>query len=158
MENSSYRLQTPRQRQPPLPLDFDNAFQPSSVVSTHDPQTLLYDLPVLPSVTSISPPIPRSDRRMDSSGSPTFSGRSQRFKNGRQTPSPNRPNRSTTSLEVTPDELEQFAEHCRSWYYGRDESSGRLISQTLATLPPSQRAPFARLQASIRSEDRKSVV
>ena len=36
-------------------------------------------------------------------------------------------------------------------YFNQDENSGRLMTQTLATLPPSQRAPFSRLQASMRS-------
>ena len=170
MASSSYRLQTPRPRQPPPPLSFDNSFQPSSVVSAHDPQTLLYDLP---STTSISPPTsPRSTRRMVSPGSPSFSGRSRGVRNGRPTPPPSRRNRSTTPLGVTPNELEQFAEYCRSWYdyildnyavliyfryYGQDDNSGRLMTQILATLPPSQRAPFARLQASIRSGYHRSV-
>ena len=142
-------------RQPPLPLNFDSSFQPSSVVSTHDPQTLLYDLPVLPSTTSISPPT--SAKQMVSPGFSSFSGRSQRLRNGRQTPPLSRPNRSTTPLGVTAEELKQFSEYCRSWYYGRDDTSGRLMIQTLATLPPSQRAPFSRLQASIRSAYYRSI-
>jgi len=44
---------------------------------------------------------------------------------------------------------------CR--YYCQDDSAGRLMTQTLATLPPSQRAPFSRLQASIRSAYHRSV-
>ena len=112
MASSSYPLQTPRPRQPPSPLNFDKSFQPKSVVSAHDPQTLLYDLP---STASISPPTsPRSTRRMVSPGSPSFSGRSPG--NGRPTPPPSRRNRSATPLGVTPNELEQFAEYCRSWY------------------------------------------
>jgi hypothetical protein len=42
-------------------------------------------------------------------------------------------------------------------YYGQDDNSGRLMTQILATLPPSQRAPFARLQASIRSGYHRSI-
>jgi hypothetical protein len=42
-------------------------------------------------------------------------------------------------------------------YYSQEEDSGRLMTQTLATLPPSQRAPFSRLQASIRSAYHRSV-
>lgn len=42
-------------------------------------------------------------------------------------------------------------------YYGQDDNAGRLMTQTLATIPPSQRAPFARLQASIRSGFHRSV-
>ena len=154
MGSSSYRLQMPRPRQPPLPLNFDNSFRPPSVVSAHDPQTLLYDLPVLPSTTSTSPPTsPRSARQIVS---PSFSGQSQRLRSGRQTP-PSRRNRSTTSLVVTPNKLEQFAEYCRSWYYCRDDNSGHLMTQTLAALPQSQRVPFTRLQASIRSGYYRSI-
>ncbi|RDX55053.1 hypothetical protein OH76DRAFT_1478532 [Lentinus brumalis] len=72
-------------------------------------------------------------------------------------------------------ELEEFSEHCRAWYesltlatdwsrqlkcdryYQQDDNAGRVMTQTLATLPPSQRAPFARLQASIRSAYHASV-
>lgn len=54
-------------------------------------------------------------------------------------------------------DLEHFAEHCRAWYYDQNDNAGRLMTQTLATLPPSQRAPFARLQASIRSAYHASV-
>lgn len=36
-------------------------------------------------------------------------------------------------------------------YYNQDEEAGRSVAKTLATLPPSQRPPFARLQASVRS-------
>ena len=152
MASSSYRLHASRPRQPPLPLIFDSSFQPSSVVSANNPQTILYDLPVLPSTTLISSPTsPRSARRMISPSSPSFSGRSQGVRNGRPTPPPSRRNISTTPLGISPNELEQFAGYCRSWYYGQDDNSGRLMAQTLATLPPSQRAPFARLQASIRS-------
>jgi len=42
-------------------------------------------------------------------------------------------------------------------YYCQDDDSGRLMTQTLATLPPSQRAPFSRIQASIRSAYHRSV-
>lgn len=44
-----------------------------------------------------------------------------------------------------------------SRYYHQEEDAGRLMTQTLATLPPSQRAPFSRLQASIRSAYHRSV-
>ncbi|KAI8993074.1 hypothetical protein BD414DRAFT_412420 [Trametes punicea] len=65
--------------------------------------------------------------------------------------------RSVTPSRPMRSDLEQFAEHCRAWYYQQDEDAGRLMTQTLATLPPSQRAPFARLQASIRSAYHASV-
>ncbi|KAH9485115.1 hypothetical protein JR316_0002022 [Psilocybe cubensis] len=158
MSGPSYRLQAPRPRRPPSPLNFDNSFKPTSVVSTfHDSQTLLYDLP---STVSMSPPptSPRSGGRVISPTSPSFPGRSSRGpRNGRPTPPPSSRNRSATPLGVAPSELESFAEYCRAWYYCQDDNSGRLMTQTLATLPPSQRAPFSRLQASIRSAYHRSV-
>lgn len=42
-------------------------------------------------------------------------------------------------------------------YFSQDDNSGRLMTQTLATLPPSQRAPYTRLQSSIRSAFHRSV-
>ncbi len=42
-------------------------------------------------------------------------------------------------------------------YYNQDDHAGRAMTQTLATLPSSHRAPFARLQASIRSAYHASV-
>ena len=157
MANSSFRLQTSRLRQPPLPLNFDSSFHTLSVISAHDPHTLLYDLPILPSTSLISPPPSPRARRTNSPGSPSFSGSSREVRNGAPTSPLNRRNGSTTPLEVIPDELEQFAEYCRSWYYGQDSNSRRLMNKTLATLPPSQRAPFARLHASIRSGYHRSI-
>ncbi|PPQ68421.1 hypothetical protein CVT24_004842 [Panaeolus cyanescens] len=156
MSGPSYRLQTPRPRQPPSPLNFDNSFKSSSLVHVHqDSQTLLYDLP---SATTISPPTsPRSPNRVVSPSSPSFPGRSRGIRSGRPTPPPSSRNRSTTPSGVASSELEQFAEHCRAWYYCQDDNAGRLMTQTLATLPPSQRAPFSRLQASIRSSYHRSV-
>ncbi|KDR75189.1 hypothetical protein GALMADRAFT_122854 [Galerina marginata CBS 339.88] len=156
MSGPSYRLQASRPRQPPSPLNFDNSFQSSSVVSSnHDSQTLLYDLP---STVSMSPPTsPKSVGRMISPSSPSFPGRSKVPRSGRPTPPPSSRNRSATPSGVASSELELFAEYCRAWYYCQDDNSGRLMTQTLATLPPSQRAPFSRLQASIRSAYHRSV-
>lgn len=157
MLGSSYHLQASRPRQPPAPLNFDDSsFQPSSILSTHqDAQTLLYDLP---SAASMSPPTsPKLNNRIISPTSPSFPGRSRATRNGRPTPPPSGRHRSSTPLGVAPSELEKFAEHCRAWYYRQDDDSGRLMTQTLATLPPSQRAPFSRVQASIRSAYHRSV-
>jgi hypothetical protein len=44
-----------------------------------------------------------------------------------------------------------------SRYYNQDEEAGRIMTQTLATLPPSHRAPFSRVQASIREAYHRSV-
>ena len=42
-------------------------------------------------------------------------------------------------------------------YFEQDEEAGRQMTQTLATLPPAQHAPFSRLQASIRSAYHASI-
>ncbi|KAF9568016.1 hypothetical protein CPC08DRAFT_485931 [Agrocybe pediades] len=159
MSGSSYRLQTPRPRIPPTPLNFDahSSYKSSSAVgsSHHDSQTLLYDLP---SATISPPQSPRSPvGRIGTPTSPTYAGRSRGPRNGRPTPPPSARNRSATPSGVPPNELEQFAENCRAWYYCQDDNAGRLMTQTLATLPPSQRAPFSRIQSSIRSAYHRSV-
>ncbi|OCH92330.1 hypothetical protein OBBRIDRAFT_727001 [Obba rivulosa] len=71
------------------------------------------------------------------------------------TPPPS--SRSLTPSQPARSDLEQFAELCRAWYFDQNDNSGRLMTQTLATLPPSQRAPYARLQASIRAAYHASV-
>ncbi|KAF8070605.1 hypothetical protein FPV67DRAFT_1487977 [Lyophyllum atratum] len=153
--SGSYRLQTPR-RQPPTPLHFDKpSFASSSVLNAQGSQTLLYDLP---STSSMSPPTsPQSKSRLISPTSPTFSGRSRPGRHAGPTPPPSGRNRSATPLGVAPSELETFAVHCRAWYFTQDEESGRQMTQTMSTLPSSQRAPFARLQASIRADYHRSV-
>ena len=42
-------------------------------------------------------------------------------------------------------------------YFNQDDKAGTLMTQTLATLPPSQKASFSRVQASIRSAYHRSV-
>ncbi|KAJ7072134.1 hypothetical protein C8F01DRAFT_1297313 [Mycena amicta] len=138
----------PRARPPPL--------QPSSYASS---EPLLYTLPLAhstspPTSPTSRPTSPRS--RLTSPTSPTFA-RSRTPVNGRPTPSPTARNRSATPLGVSSSELDQFAEYCRAWYFNQDDSSGRLMTQTLANLPPAQRAPYSRLQASIRSAFHRSV-
>lgn len=73
------------------------------------------------------------------------------------TPPPSAGSRAPTPSRAVREDLEEFAEHCRAWYYDQDDKAGRLMAQTLATLPPSQRAPFTRLQSSIRSAYHASV-
>ncbi|KAF5351870.1 hypothetical protein D9756_007579 [Leucocoprinus leucothites] len=152
MAGPSYRLQSPRPRQPPAPLNFDSTtFRPTSTVSSHrDSQTLLYDLPS----ATISPPI--SPQSVGTPASPTFTTRSQ-IRSGRPTPPPNARNRSQTPIGIAPNDLEKFAEQCRAWYYNQDEQAGRSMTQALATLPPSHRAPFSRVQSSIREAYHRSV-
>lgn len=42
-------------------------------------------------------------------------------------------------------------------YFSQDEEAGRSMTQTLASIPPSQRATFSRIQASTRSAYHRSV-
>ncbi|KAJ7702997.1 hypothetical protein B0H17DRAFT_1175843 [Mycena rosella] len=163
MSGSSYRLETPRARPPPLLVDKSSYNSSTSILGgQHNSEPLLYNLPA---ARSMSPPAsprsratsPRSPRsRLTSPTSPTF-GRSRTPVNGRPTPSPSRRNRSATPSGVASSELDQFAEYCRAWYFTQDDNSGRLMTQTLANLPSSQRAPYSRLQASIRSAYHRSV-
>ncbi|KAJ7496090.1 hypothetical protein B0H11DRAFT_883840 [Mycena galericulata] len=165
MSGSSYRLEAPRSRPPPLLVDKSSYNSSASILAgsqQHNSEPLLYNLPT---ARSMSPPAspqskansPRSPRsRLTSPTSPTF-GRSRTPVNGRPTPSPSGRNRSATPLGVAPSELDQFAEYCRAWYFNQDDNSGRLMTQTLANLPSSQRAPYSRLQASIRSAYHRSV-
>ncbi|KAJ6594106.1 hypothetical protein B0H19DRAFT_1093823 [Mycena capillaripes] len=142
MSGSSYRLETPRARPPPLQVDR----------SSYNSSSTFHLPPTSPQATS-----PRSPRsRLASPTSPTF-GRSRTPVSGRPAPSPSGRNRSTTPLGVAPSELDQFAEYCRAWYFNQDDTSGRLMTQTLANLPSAQRAPYSRLQASIRSAYHRSV-
>ncbi|KAF9263308.1 hypothetical protein L218DRAFT_927804 [Marasmius fiardii PR-910] len=154
MSVSSYRLDKPRNRQPPPPL----RFEPSSVrtSSSFTPQSpaLLYDLP---SATSLSPPNSPSSL-IRSNSPPTSPGRSSRAgRNGRRTPPPGGRNRSQTPSKVAQSDLEKFSEYCRLWYFNQDEEAGRLMTQTMANLPQAQRAPFSRLQSSMRSAYHRSV-
>lgn len=42
-------------------------------------------------------------------------------------------------------------------YYKQDEQAGQSMTQTLSSLPPSHRAPFSRVQSSIREAYHRSV-
>lgn len=53
--------------------------------------------------------------------------------------------------------MEEFAAQCRAWYYDQDDQAGRAVSQTMNNLPPSHRAAYMKLQASIRSAYHSSV-
>ena len=114
MSGSSYQLEAPRPRPPPPPLQFkDSSFRSSSVFnSDRNSQTFLYDLP---SATSPPPSSPKSTANVVSPTSPTFQSRTRGNVDGRPTPPPSGGrNRSVTPLP--PNELEEFAEHCRAWY------------------------------------------
>ncbi|KAH6914371.1 hypothetical protein BKA70DRAFT_1383956 [Coprinopsis sp. MPI-PUGE-AT-0042] len=118
----------------------------------HSGQTLLYDLP------SATPPTsPKSTGRIVSPTSPSFNAQSRSARSGRPTPPPSARMRSTTPLGFAPSELEQFAEYCQAWYFTQDDKAGTLMTQTLASLPPSQKASFSRVQASIRAAYHRSV-
>jgi len=153
MSGPSYRLETTRSRPAHLNLHHeDSSYRSTSAFNgrPHSPP-FLYDLP---SSMTISPPTsPKSNRSLISPTSPTF----PHSRSGRPTPPPGGRNRSTTPARVAQSDLEQFAEYCKQWYFKQDEESGRLMTQTMATLPQSQRAPYSRLQASIRSAYHRSV-
>jgi len=156
MSQASYRLEAPRPRPPPLPIRTQNLHNapkrspsPGLARKRDSSQTLLYDLP-----TAISPSPTRAFNGMTSPTSPT--GRRASRGGMRMTPPPVG-SRAPTPSRPARNDLEEFAQHCRAWYYDQDDNAGRLMTQTLATLPPSQRAPFARLQGSIRSSYHASV-
>lgn len=144
----SYRLESPRPRSPLPPLRIRSpGYVPSTLTS---PTTLLYDLPqsssqrspplqspeaLLYSPTPKSPPLPDS---------PTYARQRPR-----RTPPPGP--RSATPAQVARHELDQFAAQCRAWYFDQDERAGHHMTQTLESLGASQRAPFSRIQANIRS-------
>ncbi|KAF8585968.1 hypothetical protein K439DRAFT_1615544 [Ramaria rubella] len=142
----SYRLESPRPRSPLPPIRIrSSGYVPSSLGS---PTTLLYDLP---QSSSRSPPPTSTDVLLYSPplkspplGSPTH-GRQR----ARQTPPPR--SRSATPAQVARTELDRFATYCHAWYFEQDEQAGELMTQTMEALSASQRAPFSRLQASIRS-------
>ncbi|KAF8635238.1 hypothetical protein AX17_004011 [Amanita inopinata Kibby_2008] len=154
MSYTSYRLETAHPRHTPTPLRLESSSYHSRN-RQNDPQPLLYDLP---SAASMSPPTsPRSKLGQGSPTSPSFAGRSNMVRNGRALPPPSPRNRSLTPIGVAANELEKFAENCRAWYFNQDDNAGRMMTQTLATLPSSQRAPFSRVQASIRAAYHRSV-
>jgi len=169
-------LQTSRQRGPPPPLRFQTSSKPASIINgDKNSQTLLYDLPSA-TLTPSPAASPSAKSGLASPTSASHPGRSRTPRNARPTPPPSGTNRSTTPLGVAKTDLEKFADHCRLWfvlfqrfsltvvgtkylrrYFSQDETAGRQMTQTLANLPPSERAPFSRLQASIRSAFHASV-
>lgn len=48
-------------------------------------------------------------------------------------------------------DLETFAQHCKAWFFSQDAAAGKAMTDTLAALPPSQKATYTKLQASVRS-------
>lgn len=60
-------------------------------------------------------------------------------------------------MGVAASDLEKFSDYCRSWYFEQDEEAGRLMTQTLSNLPPSQRAVFSKHQATVRTQFHRSV-
>lgn len=151
MSMSSYRLETPRPRPPPPPIRTRNL----KSLSPSDPKEItdsLFDGE--PTAVHISRSRAASPPVITSPKSPSYSTRSR---SRGATPPPSGHLRSTTPSQPIRSELEAFAENCRSWYFDQDDNAGRLMTHTLATLPPSQRAPFSRLQASIRSAYHASI-
>lgn len=163
MSAAAYRLETPRPRPPPPPLRHPSP-RTSVHINTQSNQTLLYDLPSSPPPTS-----PTYSKPPASPASPSFpGGRARGRRGGRTGPTPPARNRSSTPLGVSQSDLEKFTDYCRSWYatylpslflpfttldryFDQDEAAGRVMTQTLANVAPSQRALYSRLQASVRS-------
>jgi len=161
MSAAAYRLQTPRPRPPPPPLRPHDSRTNSVLINNANTQTLLYDLPSSTSLASPpnSPTTAKYGPTSPSAASFT-GGRSRGRRVGHPGPAPPPTaarNRSTTPLGISRSDLEKFTEYCRLWYFDQDEASGRMMTQTLANVPPSQRAPYSRLQASVRSAYHASV-
>ncbi|EIM81221.1 uncharacterized protein STEHIDRAFT_150209 [Stereum hirsutum FP-91666 SS1] len=150
----SYRLETQR-RPPPPPLRLgSNQSKRSSLAGaaiTDTSDQLLYDIPT---ASPFSPPAAAANSRVTSPTSPTFSPRNSRSRH--KSPPPKARTRSATPSKGRGD-LEAFAQNCRKWFFEQDEEAGRLMTATMANVPSHQRAPFTRLQASIRSAYHETV-
>ncbi|KAH9949602.1 hypothetical protein B0H21DRAFT_727597 [Amylocystis lapponica] len=158
MSASSYRLEASRPRPPPLPIRTHNLSGRSASLSSSREAThaLLYDVSSASPMSPTRAISPSRTSGITSPTSPTYSARSRARGRG-MTPPPSSRARSVTPSQPARSDVEDFAEHCRAWYYDQNDRAGQIMTQTLATLPPSQRAPFARLQASIRSAYHASV-
>jgi hypothetical protein len=147
----------PRSRPPSIAV-YGSSFASRSL-REQDGDELLYDLPKpITSPTQAHP-------RLSSSASPTGPSPGRRA----FSPPGSRSRAHTPLPEPQQDDLEVFAQHCRAWYvpihvrrqcalipfsryFKQDEEASKLMTQTLATIPSSQRATYSRLQASIRSD------
>ncbi|KZT42428.1 hypothetical protein SISSUDRAFT_980023 [Sistotremastrum suecicum HHB10207 ss-3] len=138
-------LDTARTRPPPPP-PLRLSLQ-TSASKPQDSTPFLYNSPSSSrSPTRSTTPLGSSRSYQLSPTSSTFSS-SYKMRGGAQ----GRARRTTPPPADTRRELEEFAAHCRSWYYDQDDASGRAVSQIMNNLPTSQRAPYIRLQAAIRS-------
>ncbi|KAG8896337.1 hypothetical protein FRC00_006113 [Tulasnella sp. 408] len=69
-------------------------------------------------------------------------------------PPTSRPRSTTPShalMSPVRSDLETFAQHCRAWFFAQDAAAGKAMTDTLAALPPSQKATYTKLQASFRA-------
>ncbi|KAI0031744.1 hypothetical protein K488DRAFT_51438 [Vararia minispora EC-137] len=142
-------------RAPPPPLRIQAKRSSALVGSIPSPstETLLYDLPSAPAnLTS-----PRSPDAPVSPLSSSYVGRSVARvpRNQKTSPRPSRTRSATPSK--TKSDIEIFAEKCERWFFHQDEEAGQTMTQTLATLPSHHRAPYVKLQASIRSAYHASI-
>lgn len=125
-------------------------------IATYVPEPAFYDLTGTPT----SPPTSPRGRIIplaSPSTSPSKRGTAAGLKKIKPMPPPSRRTRSATPSGILDADLEKFAEHCRAWYYDQDEPSGALMTSTLSTVPPSQRPPYSRIQAAVRSMYHRSV-
>ncbi|KAJ7594307.1 hypothetical protein C8J56DRAFT_926437 [Mycena floridula] len=146
--SGSYRLETPRARPGHLLMKLEDSSRSWTAASPFGSTPYLYDVP--------SPPTsPKSSQSLASPTSPTFAHSRSRG----PSPSPGGRNRSTTPSRTTvvQSDLEQFTRHCRNWYFNQNAESGRAMTSTMASLSPSEMAPYSRLQAQIRSAYHRSV-
>lgn len=106
---SSYRLETPRPKPPPIPIRTSNILSSSATSEQRDTSApLLYDLP------SATPTSPRSPRFGASPTSPSRRSQSRMSRSKGMTPPPH--NRAPTPAQPQERDLENFAAVCKSWW------------------------------------------
>jgi hypothetical protein len=162
---------------PPLRLQQSNSSPVvnRSLQSPPPSSRLLYEIPRSPPPPASSQPLllstpPTSPSKTRHQHPQAGLGGFNNIKGPPTSPPPR--SRSTTPLPPPgKQDLDVFTEQCHAWwvnhfvicqiaplifaaclrYYEQDALSGKLMTQTLANLPPAQRATYTRIQASNRS-------
>ncbi|KAG8931146.1 hypothetical protein FRC03_010546 [Tulasnella sp. 419] len=142
--SASPRAATARTRSPPVhshyhypsskPLRSPPPFSAHSISDDTEHNPLQHPRPTLPYALNL-------DSSLPSPSSPPIPGASRPRSMG-----------FTGVVSTSKADLELFAQQCRAWFYDQDAAAGKAMNATLASQPPSERAKFTRLQASIRSE------
>jgi len=148
---SSYRLTESRTRPPPLRLK-NSSYTPRDSADDTANQTLLYDLPPNSSNpllhTPVSPTNSTYNGRRSSAATVTTPTKHARH----TTTTPPHPRSTTPSQsQVLRQDLDEFAANCRAMFYDQDPHAEQAVRSRLDALRPSERAQFAKLQASIRA-------